>query len=144
MVREVVPTELIPELVRLRWKEHQTYTQIAERYPYYSRSALAMTIQRASHRSYYQTICAWCEQRFRTVRANKRFCQKSCALQHWRFHHWLGSSLRPPAELRKRICAGCGQPLPEGKYANARYCSHHCGARDYMRQYRAERKGSTA
>lgn len=133
----IVPEELWPELVRARWEDRFTYTQLAARYPLYSRTALVRAVRRASHRTYYQPACAWCERRFRTTRADARFCSRSCANALRDFHYRLESVRCPPSQLAGRQCASCQQPFRAIR-ADHRYCSKRC--RDAAR-YQAKRKG---
>ncbi len=137
----IVPPDLAPELVRLRWEERWTYTQLTAHYPGYSRGALANAIRRASHRDHYQPECAWCRKRFRTQYARQRFCRPGCRESHWRFHHDMETATRPPEDLRGRICAAgnCDNPLPEWKRAGAVYCSMRCSNRG--RRTERRRKG---
>lgn len=137
----VVPADLIPELIRLRWQERLSYRQIQARHPYYSRRALERAIKQASHRTYYQTVCGWCEQRFRTRFSNQRFCSERCREQHRDYHYRLGSATRPPEIRATWRCPSCAGPIPLTKQANATYCSERCRRREAKRRQQAKRKG---
>jgi hypothetical protein len=136
----VVPSDLVPELVRARWEERLSYTQIAVRYPYYSRTALHRAIKQASHRTYYQPACAWCGTRFRTARADAKFCRKLCAWLNYWFHHQPDTTTRPPEILAQRACTACGGSL-QGKRADARFCGTRCKDRHRRQNKRGKRHG---
>ncbi len=137
----VVPAELVPELVRLRWNERQTYSQIQARYPYYSIMTIWRAIAKASNQTSYRVACVWCGTWCRTSMATQRFCSDRCLYHHRRFMHRLTTATRPPEQLARRRCPVCGEPLGLGRYANARYCGARCRNRQAKQVAKARREG---
>ncbi len=136
-----VPPDLLPELVRLRWKERLTYAQIQAQHPYYSVMAIWRAIAKVSHRTYYRVACAWCSTWFRTSMATQRFCSDRCLHMDYRYHHDLDTMTRPPQQLAQRRCAMCDEPLGIERYANAIYCGARCRNRQNNQRRKARQKG---